>query len=270
MGDIFQRVLVRLLRPLVRYLIEQNWTYPAFCELLKKIYIAEALSYDQASHPQAPATDSRVSLLTGIHRKDVKRLRAELAREPNAPLLSRSAGLAVRCVSAWVGQYCDAQGRPKALPFREDQGAESFEGLVKELKADMRAKSILDELIRAGVAELDDQGVVHLLRSAYVSQLPEDKLAFLGDNVGDHLNSALANVRTPEQPPFVERAVFLNNLPSSELPKIQAAIQQQGDALLHNIHRQLLAARKLAAADENKSRVRFGIFYYEESQDNQQ
>lgn len=269
MGDIFQRVLIRLLSPLVRYLIEQNWTYQAFCELLKKIYIAEALRHDQASNPQLPATDSRVSLLTGIHRKDVKRLRAELAREPNAPLLSKSAGLAVRCVSIWVEQYCDAQGRPKALPFREDQGAESFEGLVKELKADMRAKSILDELVRAGVTEIDAQGRVHLLRSAYVSQLPEDKLAFLGDNVGDHLNSALTNVRAPEQPPFVERAVFLNNLPTSELPKIQATIQQQGDALLHDIHRRLLATRAAGADDQDKSRVRFGIFYYEESQDKQ-
>lgn len=269
MSDIFQRVLIRLLGPLVRYLIEQNWTYPAFCELLKKIYIAEALRHDQAMSPQAPVTDSRVSLLTGIHRKDVKRLRAELAREPNAPLLSKSAGLAVRCVSAWVEHHSDKQGRPLPLPFREEQGSASFEGLVKELKADMRAKSVLDELIRAGVAEQDEQDVVHLLRSAYVSDLPEDKLAFLGDNVGDHLNSALANVRSPHHPPFIERSVFLNNLPTSALPEIQADIQQQGDALLHEIHRRLVTIRATGSGKLNKSRVRFGIFYYEEPQDNQ-
>lgn len=272
MGDIFQRVLVRLLSPLVRYLIEQNWTYPAFCELLKKIYIAEALRHDRATTPQGNVTDSRVSLLTGIHRKDVKRLRAELAREAVAPLLRKGAGLAVRTVSVWMERHSDSAGRPRPLQFRETDGGESFEGLVRGLKADMRAKSILDELIRAGVAALDEQGTVHLLRSAYIANLPEDKLAFLGDNVGDHLSSALTNVRATGRPPFVERAVYFNNVPLPGLNAVREHVEREGDILLRDIHRQLAQARADTQQDPTASRqrVRFGIYYYEEPQDDQE
>ena len=69
-----QTALVELLRPLVRYLIGHGWGYPALCELLKGLYVAEAATLDRAS---GRPTDSRLSLRTGIHRREVKRLRKE-------------------------------------------------------------------------------------------------------------------------------------------------------------------------------------------------
>ena len=85
--------LLALLRPLVRYLIGQGWTYPALCELLKAVFVAEAQGHhSEGTH--RPTTDSRISLLTGIHRKDVKRLRGELAHGHSAPPLRHGASLA--------------------------------------------------------------------------------------------------------------------------------------------------------------------------------
>lgn len=269
-SSIFQRVLTRLLSPLVRYLISQNWTYPALCELLKKIYIAETVQHYREPNGKA-ITDSRVSLLTGIHRKDVKRLREELAHETETPLLRRGAGLAVRTVSTWVSQHCDAEGNPIPLPFREEGNTLSFEALVRELKADMRAKSILDELIHAGVAELNDQGEVTLLRHAYISDLPEDKLAFLGDNIGDHLGSALHNISRPDCAPMLERAVFFNSLPADALEPIKQSLASQGDQILRDAHGRMLAAKAAQAKDQPvaQKRVRFGVYYFEEDNDAQ-
>lgn len=263
--SIFPRVLTRLLSPLVRYLIGQNWTYPALCELLKKIYIANAEQHCQQADGK-PGTDSRISLLTGIHRKDVKRLRDELAQEHTTPLLRKSAGLAVRTVSAWVSRYSNEAGAPQPLPFREDQGDPSFEGLIRELKADMRAKSILDELARTGVAQLDEHGLVHLLRTAYISDLPEDKLAFLGDNVGDHLSCALDNISHTDTPPFMERAVFFNSVPAEGLDAIKAGLNLEADKLLRETHSKIIRVKTTELDTDviKTKRVRFGVYYYEE------
>src|SRR6478735_10410648 len=65
--------LARLLRPLVRLCIRSGMTFPALAQLLRELFV------NVAEHEFAlrgkDQTDSRVSLLTGIHRKEVGRLR---------------------------------------------------------------------------------------------------------------------------------------------------------------------------------------------------
>src|ERR1700704_431682 len=65
--------LRQLLRPLVRLLTAQAITFPMLPELLKHIYVDEAVRHFGLGGE--PPSDSRVSLLTGVHRKDVRRLR---------------------------------------------------------------------------------------------------------------------------------------------------------------------------------------------------
>ena len=67
--------LRRLLRPLVNLLLRYQVTYPFVSRLLKEVYVEVALA-DLSGEIDRP-TDSRVSLLTGVHRKEVRRLRSE-------------------------------------------------------------------------------------------------------------------------------------------------------------------------------------------------
>ena len=75
--------LTRLLRPLVRLLIRAGVTFPALSDLLRELYV------NVAEHDFALAdkeqTDSRISLLTGIHRKEVRRLRGAGAPVRSVP-----------------------------------------------------------------------------------------------------------------------------------------------------------------------------------------
>ena len=64
----------RLLRPLVRLLIERSIPLPFVTELLRGLYVEVAVKEFPVEGKRQ--TDSRVNLLTGVHRKDVKRLRA--------------------------------------------------------------------------------------------------------------------------------------------------------------------------------------------------
>ena len=65
--------LARLLRPLVRLCIRGGMTFPALTQLFRELFVNVA-EHDFALEGKEQ-TDSRVSLLTGIHRKEVARLR---------------------------------------------------------------------------------------------------------------------------------------------------------------------------------------------------
>ena len=267
MNTALKDALLALLRPLVRYLIGRGWTYPQLCELLKTAYVAEAEQHYGQGLPAAHVTDSRITLLTGIHRKDVKRLRGELSATASMPPLREEASLSVRVVSHWLGDpaYLDEQGRPLSLPFRAAGGAASFERLARELKADMRARSILDELLRTRVVSESAAGEVSLLRHGYVSALPEDKLAFLGANVGDHLLSALYNLEHAETP-FFERAVYYDALPAEDLQRVLPAMLGWSDELLRRTNDQLMPLDREGVAQPAQPlrRMRLGVYYYEE------
>lgn len=267
MNTALKDALLALLRPMVRYLIGRGWTYPQLCELLKSAYVAEAEQHYCQERPVARVTDSRITLLTGIHRKDVKRLRGELSASSSMPPLREEASLSVRMVSHWLGNpaYLDDQGQPLALPFRAVGEAPSFERLARELKADMRARSILDELLRTGVVSENTDGEVSLLRHGYVSALPEDKLAFLGANVGDHLQSALYNLEHAETP-FFERAVYYDALPAEDLARVLPAMLNWSDELLRRANDQLMPLDQEGVAQPGQPlrRMRLGVYYYEE------
>lgn len=65
----------KILRPMVRVLLTHGLTYTWLTGLLKPIFVEVAMRDFHV--PGKAQTDSRITLLTGVHRKDVKRLREE-------------------------------------------------------------------------------------------------------------------------------------------------------------------------------------------------
>jgi hypothetical protein len=252
----------------VRFLIGRGWSYPTLAETLKGVYVAEAVTH--YTPEEGELTDSRISLLTGIHRKDVKRLRALMEKKSDLPALRHGAGLAARVVAAWVStpRFLDSRRRPKPLPVSHTRGRASFEDLVKVAKADMRPNVILDELLRVGVAQMDDDGRVRLLRNAYIPDTPRDKVAYLGDNITDHLQSALHNVSGAD-PTFLERAVYYELIDPQALEQLRPELVRMAEEFLQNVNGKLLPLNR-AAIDEDQlgeqgRRMRLGLFYFEDA-----
>lgn len=255
MRDALLATIQRLLRPLVRYLLKQGWTLSGLVGVLKVVFVEEAL----ARAPKSNISDSYLSLATGIHRKEVKRLR-QISQEGsiNANMLDKS-NIAAQLVAEWASS-ADTQGatgEPLRLPLHDPNGM-SIENLAQRIKADVRPRAIIDHLLAIGVVATDSEGYLHLLRRAYVPNLPEDKLVFLGDNVGDHLSASLHNLS--DLPPFFERALYFEGLLAAELSQLKPSIDASADQLLQDLYRRL-------APIENRlgtRRMRIGIYYYEE------
>ncbi|MBW9253861.1 MAG: hypothetical protein GJU75_01615, partial [Acidithiobacillus ferriphilus] len=99
MNGTLKTAVLAILRPLVRYLSGQGWTYGALAEASQHYGEADGRTL----------TDSRVSLLTGSHRKEVKRLRLLLEEHGERPMLRHGANIAAQVVAAWVSMadYAD-------------------------------------------------------------------------------------------------------------------------------------------------------------------
>jgi hypothetical protein len=258
--------LRRLLRPVVRLLIGQGITFPFLSELLKSVYVEMAANEFTVGgkHP----TDSRLTLLTGVHRKDIRRLlREPPADEEPSPTLT----LGTHIVALWLGDpgYHDRDGVPRALPRTPSKGgAESFAALVEKVSKNVRPRSVLDELLRLGVVEVDAEDNVRLLTRGFVPGKELDAKAFyFGEALHDHLSAGVQNL-AGGRPAFLERSVYYDDLSPESVDALQAKSEELSMHVLQEINREGMAHE---ASDPPKPgqrmRMRLGVFYFAEPVD---
>ncbi len=258
--DPFPRLLRGLLRPLVRTFIARGLTAPDLYRLLKRLYV-DVAHEDFRIDDTAP-TDSRISLLTGVHRRDVRTFLEE-GDDGWEETRRREAAFAT-VLGQWLArpELTDADGRPKPLPRSGAPGAD-FESLVRGVSTDIRPRTVLDELMRQGLVTIGDDGLLHVAPDAVSGPAGEEsKLIFFAANVGDHLAAASENLLS-EAPPHFERAVFYTRLTESSLDQIEATARTKAQALLEDINRTGATAQEgdRPAAD-NGGRFRMGIYFY--------
>ncbi len=251
-----------VLRPLVGLLMEHGLTFPWLSGVLKSVFVDVAEK--EFRLPDKRQTDSRITLLTGVHRKDVRRLRREegAAVEPKPP---ESVYLGAHLVAVWTSdeRFLDLQGRPKPLMRLPRNNAPSFEKLVTSVSTDIRPRAVLDEWLRLGAVELDDDDCVRLKTDAFIpSKGFDEKAYYLGRNVHDHIAAARHNVQGGE-PPLLERSVYYDDLSAESVRELDELAHRGGMKLLQLINRR---ARELQAADraapEADHRINFGLYFY--------
>lgn len=251
-----------LCRPLVRLLIEKGIGYPQLRDLLKRLYVEVADASFRLDGK--PPTDSRIHILTGLHRKDIRRLRSGEAGD--ADTAARTSTLGAAIVSRWLGlpDYRDADGRPRCLPRSSDAGSPAFDTLVAEVSKDVRPRAILDELLRQGVVTLDDSGAICLQQSAFVPAADFGEQAFfMGRNVHDHLASCVHNLLSPDAP-MLERSVYFAHLSEDSVQRLRELAEERAEALLTTLNEHGLALQKADAGKPDAvHRIRFGCYWYQ-------
>jgi hypothetical protein len=252
----------RLIRPLVRLLIAKGFGLPSFIELVKEVYVNVA--EEEFPTKGKRQTDSRISLLTGVHRKDVKRLRA---MAPESFTVPRSVGLSPLVVARWLNSAntTNADGQPLPLPRQSATATEpSFDALVESVSKDIRPRALLDEWVRLGVARLDAQERVVLNRSAFIPEKGFDEKAyFLGRNIHDHLSAATDNVLGGKTP-SMERSVHYTGLSEESAKIVAEAAERLGMQSLLAVNRLALdLSEKDKEKPEATRRVNFGLYFYD-------
>lgn len=260
------KAIEKLLRPLVGLLLEHGLTYTWLTGVLKRIYVDVAVK--EFALDGKRQTDSRITLLTGVHRKDVRQFRADPLSDAPPPA---SVYLGAQLVALWTSddRFLDDDEKPLSLwRLPREDGEPSFEDLVTSVSKDIRPRAVLDEWARLGVVDVDDNGRVSLRQDAFIpSQGFDEKAFYLGRNIHDHLAAARHNV-AGKLPPYMERSVYYDDLTAGSVAKLTEIAEQEGMQALKNINTR---ARRLQKRDKGSAdarfRMNFGLYFYDEEEE---
>ncbi len=257
--------LRHILRPMVRLLLSHGITYTVFCDMLKSIYIKVADEEFQLA--DKAQTDSRISLLTGIHRREVNRLRNETVLEISLP---HNASMSALLLATWSGdqEYLDKEGMPIPLQrLASKGGSKSFESLVQSISKDFRARVVLDEWLRQGIVRLDDDDNVHLIADAFAQpQDMEEKVFYFGQNIRDHLAATVHNL-SGGAPPYLERCVFYDRLSAASVKELADYSRTVGMKALHAVNKRAADLQKRdKRLPDALYRANFGIYQFSEAE----
>lgn len=267
-NTLLQKSILMVLKPLIRILLRNNIPFGAFSEMARQAYVEVATN--DFSVNGRKQSNSRISIITGLSRKEVKRLQE--VEEHSDALLTDKYNRAARVVYGWVHddnyqRLKNNKQQTKKLTF--DNGDVSFSSLVKTYSGDVPPRAILDELERVGVVSLDDNGNIHLLSRAYIPQTGiNEKIQYLGSDVSALINTMDRNIYQDDKSTFFQRKVYYDNLPNEAVEEIQSMIAHESQQLLEKID--ITMAKHDRDANPNNSAkgtgrraLGIGIYYFE-------
>ncbi len=260
------RESAQLLEPVARWLLQNGVSYGAFAVQLKAVFIEAARH--ELRKAGTPPTFSALSMLSGVHRKDVRTL--EEAEPGATPLARRTQGipLASQVYTHWLTarRYRSRDGQPK--PLRRTGPGLSFDTLAREVSQDVHPRTVLDELLRLGLVRLDDDHAVPISR-AYTPHRELDELtALFVANAADHMAAAVHNLGSASAP-FLEHSVFADGLSAESV----ALLQRTAVGLWRqSVDKVVAQARQRLDHDEGAQsgpptpphRMRYGVYFYSE------
>ncbi len=257
--------LLVLLRPLVRILLRNGIAYGAFAEIARKIYVDVA--YHDHTYPGKKQTISRVSAITGITRKEAKRL-LELEEADDQGANERYSR-AIRVISGWLNdaRYGDDKGEPLDLPV--NNGEPSFASLVKEYSGDIPTQAMLQALSSAGSVAKIDSGHIRLISRVYIpGNDPVDKINILGTDAGELIATIDHNLTAPESQLRFQRKVSSRQVNLDSIAEFKQLSAQKSQALLEKLDHWLTQHECPDTSDQPEKKaayVSLGIYFYEQN-----
>lgn len=259
--------ILKLLRPLVHILLRNGISYHVFSDLVRWVYVDTA--FKEFGIPRRKQTSSRVSVITGLSRKEVQKLR-DLVIPVDEDTPGRY-NRATRVISGWIRDplFLDNDNNPLDLPL---DGVVAFNSLVRKYSGDMPVRAVLDELLNIGTVTLQEDGSVKLMTRAYLPAADaKAKLDILGADVADLLATISRNLDPKNITPCFQRKVSYDNIPEQFLEQFKTVSSEESQALLEKLDKWLAARDRDATPNlqgSGRKRVGLGIYYFEEDIEN--
>ena len=202
-----QAAMLKLLKPVAKLLLEAGIGVGEFTQLAKIAFVHAAREQGQSAGGEIRRPSAtRIAVVTGLTRKDVAAILSSSDEVPSAFEWQRQR--TERVLSGWWtdSDFLDEHGQPLVLP--EKDARRSFQGLCERYSGDPRFAAILEELIRVGaVRRLADGRVKAESRSYATVRWDPEGVAAVGEELADHCESLLYNLKNPHRPHFVRRVI---------------------------------------------------------------
>jgi hypothetical protein len=255
--------LLKALRPVARLLMKSGIGYREFSEIGKSAFVDVATS-DYGLRGR-PTNISRVAVMTGLTRKEVRRLRdkissgnqVDMARViPPAEILSR-----------WHSDsdYLDSAGRPLTLEF--DGATRSFAGLVKKYGGDIPPGAMRTELKRVGAVTDDDSGRLTVQMKDFRPVEMEDQVQrALGLALYGLALSINHNLNEEQEDKWVERLAFSTRIRRDDNARVRRISQDRASEFVESVNDLFSAYETIYGGDEpevESTTIGVGVYYFE-------
>jgi len=188
---------------------------------------------DEITKRDGRATDAKISVLTGIPRAEVAKIRAKATKPKKTEATQR----AERVMHGWFTdpRYVDAQGIPKQLPLK---GHTSFESLTRAYSGDIPYRAMLDEILAGGMAQELENGTFKAVRRHYSGSA--DTIERIQDFADDLtiLRSGFTTQKATGEPRKRRLTVdFKTDIPPAVLRNVDIRIERFLDAISDYLHK---------------------------------
>lgn len=259
--DHLKGALTLMLKPLVRLLIAQGVTHAEFAETAKEVYVESALRDFEV---EGKVNKSRVAILTGLTRKEVKNVIDRVLTQ-DAP--DKKYSRPERVLAGWFNDpvYTGPYGIPLELPYvSNEEGEPSFTELVKSYSGDMAPKQMLRELLRSGsVVEIDNR--YKAVRRNYVHEVLSPKLIRRLGQIGYRVFSTAAkNIdKQAAGSGYFDRQVFADEgCTENVIEMFDQYIKERGQRLLEEIDVWFSANEKNNVPGDRRKNTGFYMVHY--------
>ncbi len=253
----------QLLRPLIRILIRNGVAFGEFAEVAKTVYVESAAQDFRL--PGRKPSGARIAILTGLTRKEVKRLsdKKDQILGGGTATLSRAG----RVLAGWHSDsdFTGPYGIPLQLPF-DSSNEPCFTELVRRYSGDMPARAMLEELVRVKAVDGSDETHLTVIERAYIPyQLDPEQLARVGITIHDLAATLDFNLDPRRKVPgrFERRVYTTEGIEEKDFPEFRELVEKKGQQLLVTLDDWLSSKEKSADQDETDvERIRTGVGIY--------
>lgn len=253
-----RRFIKLSLRPLVRLCLKNSVQLLEIVECLKEVLVEEAQKL--LTEQKCKYNSSRISLMTGVHRRDIKRIsnkNSELGEKTN---------IITKILNQWQAspKFTNKNGTSKVLALDDDNN--EFQDLVFSVSKEFNPGALLFELERVQAVERTPKGIKLVKKEFIPSADVAESLGILAEDCNDLYNSVQENIFTVQDLPNLHRRTFFDNIIPEAIPKIKLWLMEEG-IKFHKKTREMLEEfdrdynPKLAKTNNTKKvRVVLGTF----------
>jgi hypothetical protein len=253
--------LGRLLEPIVLLLLKSGITWREFADLAKVKFVQVATK--EFGIRGRPTNASRVAILTGIDRRDVRKLRLSAAEQPTSELGFMSKPTQV--LDGWFHDpnFRTASGEPRDLQVSE--GEDSFAALVRRYVPGIPHVAMIKELRAVGALRELPDGRLRALKRYYIPrELTDNQIRLWGSvlqDVGTTLEHNL--MRKESEPPRFERRALNLSVDPRARREFEAFLAIEGQAFLERVDEWLAAHQIENVGSAPTEGIRVGVGVYE-------
>jgi hypothetical protein len=267
--DIQRQVLgafLVVLKPIARILLRFGIGFREFSEIAKTAFV-DVASSDFGLRGR-PTNISRVAVMTGLTRKEVRRLRNKIESGEDA-LVVRTTPLC-EVLHRWHSEkeFLEVSGRPAILPFAGEDS--SFSSLVKRFGGDIPPGAMRTELKRVGAVEEDDSGNLQVVRRTVTPQGAHDNLiAALAHSVYPIISTIAHNIDPDrEGDTWAQLTAFTQSVRASDIPRIRRISSDRLSEVSESFDDLFMAYESLHESrgdDPDRNTIAVGVFYFEDT-----